>query len=474
MSAFSFVGTDALVEAYRQGRTDPEAVAKRVLEAVAEMDRLDPPLRAFVAQRSEDVLNMARSAHQRYANKAPRGPLDGVPVAVKDELHQQGYPTTVGTRFLGRRPAERDATVVQRLRKAGAVLLGKTNMHEAGIGVTGINPHHGPARNPYDPQRITGGSSSGSAAAVAAGFCPLALGADGGGSIRIPAALCGVVGIKPSYGRVSEHGAFPLCWSVAHVGPLAGTLSDAVRGLELISGSDPHDSNTWRQPPLDLAAVLKGQVRGMRIGICKAFFDSAENEVAEVCMKVLEQLEAQGARLVEIEIDGLEYVRPVHYITIGVEMAAALYEHTKEHRKEFGADTRILLEVAGEVSAVDYIRAQRLRTRICRGFNTAFERIDVLSSPTTSTTATEIRPAALRAGENDQKVLEDMTDFSFAANLTGLPAVSVPAGYDGCTLPIGIQFMGPMWGEAIMLQAAAAVDRLVKRKKPNRFSDLLA
>lgn len=232
-------------EAYRSGATTPAEVAERVIDALYTSDRSAQPLRAFISFNEEDIRAQAKAATARWRAGAPIGPLDGVPVGVKDELDQAGYPTTVGTRFLGRSgAAQQDATAVARLRAAGALLIGKCNMHEIGIGTTGLNPHHGPARNPYDLGRCTGGSSSGSAAAVAAGLCPVALGADGGGSVRLPAALCGVFGLKPTFGRVSESGAAPLCWSVAHIGPLAATAHDAALVQALIAGPDPRD------PPL--------------------------------------------------------------------------------------------------------------------------------------------------------------------------------------------------------------------------------
>ena len=207
--------------AYRDGTITPEEVARRVLDAIAASDAGERPLRAFIASDREDVLGQARAAAARIRAGRPLSLLDGVPVAVKDEVDQTPYPTTVGTTFLGRGPCAEDATSVARLRVAGALLIGKANMHEIGINPNGANAHYGPARNPYDPARDSGGSSSGPAVAVAAGLCPVSLGADGGGSIRIPASLCGMVGLKPTFGRISEHGAAPLDWSVAHLGPSA-------------------------------------------------------------------------------------------------------------------------------------------------------------------------------------------------------------------------------------------------------------
>ncbi len=471
-SAFRFLTAADYVEAYRSGRSTPVQVAERVLEWVSRLDEDSLPLRAFLHQRPEEILQLARESQARYEAGRPLGSLDGVPVAVKDELHQKGYPTTVGTSFLGKSPEAEDATAVARLRAAGALFLGKTNMHEVGLGVTGINPHHGPARNPYDPHRATGGSSSGSAAAVAAGLCPVALGADGGGSIRIPAALCGVVGLKPTHGRVSEHGAFPLCWSVAHVGPLGATTADVLEAYRIVAGPDPKDPTTWDQPKPLVDGLLTGHVDGLRIGICPDFFDQAEESVRKICRQVLEAL--PGARLVEVRIPNLEYIRPVQYVTIGVEMAAALYEYRREGKDRFAADTRLLLEMASSVPAVDYVRAQRLRTRILRSFLGVFDEVDILASPATARTAPPISDAAAKTGESDEEVLQALTEFSFAANLTGLPAVSVPAGYDSDGLPIGLQFMAAPWREDLLFRAASATERLVERRRPERHVDLLA
>ncbi len=219
-----------------------------MLTAIEASDATKPPLRTFIASNPDDVLRQAEAATHRIRNGQALSLLDGVPVAVKDEVDMVPCPTTVGTAFLGPRPAKQDSTVVARMRATGAVLLGKTNMHEIGIGVTGLNLHHGTPRNPYNPDHYTGGSSSGSAAAVAAGLCPVAISADGGGSIRIPSSFCGLVGLKPTFGRISEFGAAPLCWSLAHLGAIAATATDAALAYGVLAGPDPQDANSLHQP----------------------------------------------------------------------------------------------------------------------------------------------------------------------------------------------------------------------------------
>jgi len=459
-----FAGIADYAEAYRSGRSSPTQVVQRLLQAVTASEQRTPPMRVFIALSEKDVLEQARHSTERVERGEARGPLEGVPIAIKDEIDVAGYPTTVGTSFLGSSPAQGDATVVARLRAAGALIVGKTNMHEVGLGVTGINPHHGSARNPYAPAHVTGGSSSGSAAAVAAGLCPAAVGADGGGSVRIPAALCGVAGLKPTFGRVSEAGAAPLCWSLAHIGPLCASVHDAALMLEVMSGPDPADPNTLGQPALG-AESLEGGVAGLRIGWPASWVAQASEPVRRLCRTAVERLSGEGARVCELEIEHLDLHRVVQYLTIGVEMATAQYEHRRTHQRDYGADTRLLLEVASQVPAVDYLRAQRLRSQIRDAFARAFREVDLIATPATATTAPLLRAAAESAGESDDAVLENLTAFSFAANLTGLPALAVPVGYlDG--LPVGLQLMGSWWRERQLLRAGIVVEKHLERQRP--------
>ncbi len=453
-------------EAYRSGRTDPLAVAERVIEAIAASERREPPMRIFIAHDPDDVRAQARASAERWQKGEPIGPLDGVPVAIKDEVDQRGYGTSVGTAFLGGHKAERDATAVARLRAAGALLIGKANMHEIGLGITGLNPHHGTPRNPYDPTRHTGGSSSGSAAAVAAGLCPLALGADGGGSIRIPAALCGQVGLMGTFGRVSEHGAAEVCWSVAHIGPIGASVRDVALGYLVMAGPDPADPATHIQPPPHIDQVAAGDVSGLRLGIYRAWFEDADPALVAACRAMLERFEAEGAKVVEIEIPELGLVQPVHAITIASEMAAAVMKRSAAERARFGIDVRLLLALTGGFSSSDYVHAQRLRTRICRHFLRAFEAVDLIVTPTTAAIAPPIASDALATGESNFDVLDRMMRFVVAPNLTGHPAISFPVGYDASGLPIGMQAIGKPWAEHTLLRLAVAAERELERLAP--------
>jgi Asp-tRNA(Asn)/Glu-tRNA(Gln) amidotransferase A subunit family amidase len=442
--------------AYLEGRSDPERVARAVLDACAASDRTDPPLRAIIAQDADDVLRQARESADRWRAGRPLGPLDGVPIAVKDELDQVPYPTTVGTRFLTA-PATRDATAVARLRAAGAVLIGKANMHEIGLDVTGVNPHHGSARNPHDPRHATGGSSSGPAAAVAAGLCPIAIGADGGGSIRIPSAFCGVVGLKGTFGRVSEEGAAPLCWSLAHVGPLGLTVHDVALAYATIAGPDPADPNSWQQPRPTLAGIDDGDLAGVRVGVYRPWFEDAEPDIVARADEALEALRRAGARVVEIEIPELSLLRAVHIVTIVSEMVAAHDRYYAAHRTDYAAGIRLNLALGRMLKATDYIHAQRIRTRLCGHFDRVLAQVDVIATPTTARTSPVIPADTLRTGESNVEQTVRIMRYAQAANLTGLPAISVPAGFDRDGMPVGFQLMGRHWDEALLLRMGRVV-----------------
>lgn len=452
-------------EAYRAGTVSPVAVAEAVLDVIAVADASKLPLRALIASDRTDILGQARESARRFARGAPLGPLDGVPIAVKDEIDQRPYGTTVGTAFLGRTPVAADATIVARLRAAGALLIGKTNMHEIGLGVTGLNATHGTARNPHDPARHTGGSSSGAAAAVAAGFCPMAVGADGGGSIRIPAALCGLVGLKPTFGRVSGHGAAPLCPTLGHLGPIAASVADAALLYSVIAGPDPRDPQSRAQPAVRVDGLRNADVQGLILGVYRPWFEDAEPEIVAACDRLLEQLVRAGARVREIEIPELEAARVAHAVIIGAEMAEAMAAH-REHLGAMGTDVRINLALARALTACDYVHAQRVRTRAMRHVAHALELADVIITPATGVVAPIIRADALRGGESDVRTLSAIMRFASLANLTGHPAIAFPAGATKPGLPIGMQAIGRPWEEHVLLRLARAAERVVERPVP--------
>jgi Asp-tRNA(Asn)/Glu-tRNA(Gln) amidotransferase A subunit family amidase len=459
-------------EAYRSGNITPQDIAENVFNAIQESDRHSPPLRAFIANDREDVLAQAKASTERIKAGHPLSILDGVPVAVKDEVDQVPYPTTAGTCFLGDKPASQDSTVVARLRSAGALLIGKANMHEIGINPNGSNVHYGMVRNPYNLECDTGGSSSGPAASVAAGICPVAIGADGGGSIRIPSSLCGLVGLMSTFGRVSEFGAAPLCWSVGHLGPIGVNVEDVALTYAAIAGPDPRDPNTLHQPQPSIAGWNNPDLSGITLGIFSPWFKHASPEVVSSCEALLDKLVQAGAKTREIEIPELDSMRIAHVICILAEMAASMQNY-REHLNEFGDSVKVTLTLGQVFTSHDYLVAQRIRTRAMAIFNKVLQDVDVIVTPATGMTAPHIPVTGQHSGWSDMSVDTEMMRYVFPGNLTGLPAITFPAGYDKQGLPIGMQVMGRPWEEKRLLQIAYAAEQVVDRKLSQLYYRIL-
>jgi len=339
--------------------------------------------------------------------------------------------------------------------------------------VTGLNPHHGTPRNPYDPGHYTGGSSSGPAAAVAAGLCPVAIGADGGGSIRIPSSFCGLVGLKATFGRVSEFGAAPLAWSVAHLGPLAATAADAALAYAVIAGPDSKDPHSLHQPAPTLEGWDDLDLSDLTLGVYWPWFRHASADTVSACEALLKEFERMGAKVHEVAIPDLEAARVAHTITIAAEMSAALAHTYAEHHHEHGLDVRLNLALAREFTARDYIKCQRVRTGMIRNFNRALEQVDVIITPTTALPAPAIPQGALPDGESDLSTLVEIMRFTTPANMTGQPAISFPAGYNDAGLPIGMQAMGRAWQEQTLLRLALAAGQVVERRGPQVHYEML-
>lgn len=383
------------------------------------------------------------------------------------------YTTQVGTGFLGKEPPREDATVVSRLRAAGAMLVGKSNMFEIGISPTGNNPIHGFVRNPYHLDHDAGGSSGGSAASVGCGMVPLAIGAGGGGSVRIPAAHCGVVGLKPTFGRVSEFGAAPLCWSVAHVGPMGATALDAAIGYAVCAGPDPKDPLSLRQPPLSLERFRDRDLTGTTLGIYRPWFEDASLGIVERCEVALEILKGAGAVVKEISIAGLEMMRVAHVITILTEMATAMDSHYATKRKEFSCPARLSLALGRQFSGRDYVRAQRVRSEAMEEWGRVFIEVDAVITPTTGCLSPYLESDTQRFGEADMSTQTELMKFVASANLCGMPAISFPAGYSNRGLPIGMQAIAGHWKEDLLLRLANVVECAIERRKPESFHGVL-
>jgi aspartyl-tRNA(Asn)/glutamyl-tRNA(Gln) amidotransferase subunit A len=440
----------------RSGTVSPVEATEACLDRI---QAFDPTYNSFITLCAEAALDEARERNAELAAGRWRGPLHGVPIALKDLFNTRGVRTTAGSAVLRKFIPDRDATVVRLLREAGAVVLGKLNMHEYAFGVTNLNPHYGPTRNPVNPDHITGGSSGGSAAAVAGNLCFGALGSDTGGSIRCPAALCGIVGLKPTYGRVSRSGVIPLSWSLDHVGPMTRTVEDAALMLEAIAGHDPHDPTSAQAPVPPFAARSQGDIRGMRLAIPQEhFWRPAHSGVREAVLAGVERLREAGALIEEISIPCLEYAAIPQYFVICSEAAAYHRNQLADHFHDYGPDVRMRLLAGLCINSSDYLDAQRARRLVRNELLATLRDFDAILTPTVPIPAPRLDQDEVSVDGITAPLLFFMMRNTFPFNLTGLPAVSVPCGRaDG--LPVGLQIAGRPWEEATILRIAREVER---------------
>jgi aspartyl-tRNA(Asn)/glutamyl-tRNA(Gln) amidotransferase subunit A len=441
-------------EALRRRRVSSTELTTAAIERIG---RLDPKLHAFITVTPEAALHRARLADSELAAGRDRGPLHGIPIAVKDLFLTRGVRTTSGSKLFENYVPDRDAAVVERLEAAGAVPLGKLNMHELAYGVTSDNPRFGAVRNPWDIERSPGGSSGGAGAAVAANFVYAAMGSDTGGSIRIPAAFCGTVGLKPTYGRVSRYGALPLAWSLDHMGPLARSVRDAAVALNAIAGYDRRDPACSRHPVVDYVPDEGCSVRGIRIGFAGSFFERLNGDV-ELCVRgAIARAASLGAEVKPVAVPDMAAVNAVGRVILLAEASAAM-EPYRERRESFGPDVLALLDQGRLVPATDYINAQRLRRAMRREFQKLWDQVDCLVFPTTPHTAPRIGETTLRFDGRDEDARLAATRLVRGINVLGLPALSMPCGLSSSGMPIGLQIVGPAFDEALILRVGAALE----------------
>lgn len=440
----------------RAGRVSPVEATEACLRRI---DARDGVLNSFITVTADSALAEARERAEELAAGHWRGPLHGVPLALKDLFCTAGVRTTAGSASLRNWIPERDAAVVRRLRDAGAVLLGKLNMHEHAFGATSENPHFGPVHHPHAPKRIAGGSSGGSAAAVADGLCFGSLGTDTGGSIRCPAALCGVVGLKPTYGRVSRAGVLPLSWSLDHVGTITRTVADAAVLLEAIAGYDPADDTSAQVPVPPFSARLDRDIRGLRLAVPREhFWHPLHPGVREAIQAAISALEEAGATVDEISLPSMEYAPAAQSLILCAEAAAYHREHLTTHYAEYGADVRMRVLQGLGINATDYLDAQRARRVVRREFLEALRAYDAFLTPTVPVPAPLIGEQELEVDGISAPPLFFLLRNTSPFNLTGLPAASVPCGLaDG--LPVGLQITGQSWAEQTVLQLARSVEQ---------------
>ncbi|XP_025906115.1 fatty acid amide hydrolase-like [Nothoprocta perdicaria] len=474
---FSFKGIKDYLDCYRSGKLTPSQVAKNIIAVLEDCDKSTPPLRAIVQWDQEQIMLMAEASTTRYKNKCTLSHLDGIPVCLKEEFKVVPYHHRVGTEYLGTEPETEDATVAKKLREAGAIIIGVSNMHELGTGTSGCNPngYHKIPRNPYKPNHYTGGSSSGSAAAVAAGLCPVAIGTDGGGSVRIPASFCGVVGLKGTFGRISSHGCLPLSYSTVSVGPICTSVADAAIVYSVLAEPDPLCPYGLKQPKATLSNMCAPDLRGLKLGVDWTFFKACDAEILSICEKAVEFLRSQGASVVEVFLPEMEEVRVSHGISILSEMRDFLQPDFNKHFHQLNLETRISLAVACQFTALDYITANRQRTRSMGFLREIFSTVNCILTPATASTAPRIHDSDLVTGFSDFSLTVRAMRFMQLGNFTGIPGLVVPVGYSAAGLPINLQVMTKWWDEATLLRVGLKLEQFRHQtKKPSVYYDILA
>ena len=428
----------------------------------AHLDRIgstDQALNSFITLLADRALEQAAAAEGEITGGTYRGPLHGIPVGLKDLYYTKDVTTTVGSKILRDFVPEYDAAVVEKFDDAGAVLLGKLQMHEFALGATSVNPHDGPAHNPWDVSRITGGSSGGSGSAVASGQCMAALGSDTGGSIRIPAGLCGIVGMKPTYGLISRHGVHPLSWSLDTVGPMTRSARDAAIVMNALAGHDSRDPSSASVAEQDYALGIDDGIAGLKIGIPEDFFyDVIDPEVSSAICLAAGVLSELGAIVESCSIPALNHCLGISSAILVTEAAETLFTHIRDRPEDIGPDVRARLYLGAMTPAVDYIKAQRARAAYNEQLADAMETYDLLLAPTAAIGAPHIDQEFIEVGGQQQNALSLMSRLTRAFNLTGQPTVSVPCGFTSDGLPIGMQLAGRMWEDSVVLRAAHAYE----------------
>jgi aspartyl-tRNA(Asn)/glutamyl-tRNA(Gln) amidotransferase subunit A len=453
-ASLAFATIEELAPLLAKKKLSPVELTQNYLSRI---ERLGPPLGAFITVTAEQALAEARLAERELMRGRRRGPLHGIPIALKDNIWTRGVRTTAGSAILREFVPTEDATVVRRLRKAGAVLLGKTNLHEFAYGATNENPHFGFTHNPWASERMTGGSSGGSAAAVSAGLCVASIGSDTGGSIRIPAAFCGIVGLKPTFGRVSVYGVVPLAASFDHVGPLTRSAADAALLLGAMSGRDPLDPNSVATRVEDFLAGATSKRRKLRLGWPKEhMWERIHPDVHRLVEAAAKSLVRGGGSIEEISLPTLPAAFEAAN-AMSIAEARAFHElagYFPARAAEYGEDVRKRLELADGVRAADYLKGRETIRLAKAEFATALKRVDAIVAPTVPVVAPVIGSQSARLGGAEEPMRSVLLRLTRPGNLTGLPAVSVPCGFTAEGLPVGMQLIGRAFQEGALLGIA--------------------
>jgi aspartyl-tRNA(Asn)/glutamyl-tRNA(Gln) amidotransferase subunit A len=450
MSADSQLLQLSLAQAAHKVRSREVSPVELVQACLNRIKATDDVLRSYITVFEEQALQVAKAAEIMAGAGHDLGPLHGVPIALKDNVALRGSRTTAGSKVLGDWLPELDATVAEKLRRAGAIFIGKTNMHEFAWGGTSANPHYGAVRNPWNTERFPAGSSGGSGVAVAARSCYGAVGTDTGGSIRLPSAINGVVGIRPTYGRVSNHGIIPLAWSMDTAGPMTRTVQDCALMFGVMAGHDPHDPASAARACPDYLAGLNDGVRGLRIGVVPGyFFHHLQPPVHAAVRAALDTFKGLGAQLVDVDIENIHGNISAQLTIESAEPSTYHQRWLRERPQDYGEDVRTLLEVGELLLATHYLQAQRYRTLLRDEFLAAFRKVDVFVCPTLPFTATKLGATTVVIENGvEEDMLSAIMQFTGVPSLTGLPSLNVPCGFDADGMPIGMQIIGRPFDEA--------------------------
>lgn len=460
----AFLSIAEAAKLLRARQLSPVELVDAALDRIA---ALNPSLNAFITVIADRARRQARVAEREIARRRWKGPLHGIPISLKDNIWTRGVRTTAGSRILTDFVPATDADVAARLERAGAILLGKTNLHEFAYGITSNNPHFGSVRNPWDPGRIPGGSSGGSAAAVAAGMCFGSIGTDTGGSIRIPSALCGTVGLKPTFGLVNLEGIVPLCASLDHAGPIARSVVDACILLEAVAGEFPKGA-----PRPDYRKLGRALPKKFRVGWPEHYFlERVDPEVLTLIENAVRVFRSLGARIASVPLPRLtEVLLPA---TNDIALAEATHYHESQgyfpaRAADYGADVRKRLEAGTKVAAVDYLRGRAKKAEAVAEFDAAFERVDVILAPASPIPAPHVGEEEIEIAGEKETMRSVLVRMNRPANFTGHPAISLPCGFTSHGLPIGMQLIAPHWSEARLLAIAAAYEAATEwhRRRP--------
>jgi aspartyl-tRNA(Asn)/glutamyl-tRNA(Gln) amidotransferase subunit A len=442
----------------RRKELSPIELTQFLLERIS---RLQPTINAYITITAETAIAQARQAEKDILKGRYRGALHGIPISIKDLFYSRGIRTTAGSRVLKRFYPKKNAVAVDRLLRAGCILLGKTNLHEFAYGPTNINPHYGPVRNPWDTSRISGGSSGGSAASVISAQAIAALGTDTGGSIRIPAAACGCVGLKPSFGRVPLDGVIPLAPSLDHIGPLSRCVTDAALIFEAIANPLPGDS-AGKQ----VMGKIRQDVKSLRIGVPRQFFFSrVKSQVKQAVSAAIAEFETLGAEVLEVDLKGMERTTGIAAEVTGDEAFAYHAKWLEKRPQDYGKDVRIRLEQSKKATAVAYIQARQEMNAYGQRLAQVLDKVHLLIAPTLPMVAPGIEETEVGTGSSGADIRTALLRLTRPANLSGLPAISIPCGFSSNGLPIGLQLIGRSCDEATLLTAAYAYERATEWHK---------